>query len=165
MKLSIISILSLAFVATATPSGADYGLVGFAKDNPIGPTTGGAGKKSPTVTVSSVPELISAVAGTEPKIVIAKGKFNLTSRLRPGSNKVCESRSELSLLFLTQFESIIGAGKGAEITGAGITIANATNVILRNFAIRNIVGNDGITIQNSTRVWIDHNGKINLLQT
>ncbi|KAH6639465.1 pectin lyase fold/virulence factor [Boeremia exigua] len=140
MKLSLISILSLAFVATASPSGADYNLVGFAKDNPIGPTTGGAGKNSPTVTVTTVPELIAAVAGTEPKIIIAKGKFNLTARLRPGSNK-----------------SIIGAGKGAEITGAGITIGNATNVILRNFAIRKIVGNDGITIQNSTRVWIDHN--------
>ena len=56
-------------------------------------------------------------------------------------------------------ESIIGVGKGAQITGAGITIANATNIIFRNFAIRKIVGNDAITIQNSTRVWIDHNGK------
>jgi pectate lyase len=56
-------------------------------------------------------------------------------------------------------QSIIGVGKGAEITGAGISIVNATNVILRNFAIRKIVNNDGITIQNSTRVWIDHNGK------
>lgn len=56
-------------------------------------------------------------------------------------------------------QSIIGVGKGAEITGAGISIVNATNVILRNFAIRKIVNNDGITIQNSTRVWIDHNGR------
>lgn len=90
MKLSFITILSFAFVATASPSGADYSLVGFAKDNPIGPTTGGAGKNSPTVTVSTVPELVSAVAGAEPKIIIAKGNFNLTSRLRPGSNKVCD---------------------------------------------------------------------------
>jgi pectate lyase len=93
MKLSLFSILSLAFVATASPSGADYSLVGFAKDNPIGPTTGGAGKKSPTVVVSSVAELVSAVAGTEPKIIYAKGNFNLTSRLRPGSNKVCTIRA------------------------------------------------------------------------
>lgn len=160
MKLSIISILSLAFIATASPSGADYGLVGFAKDNPIGPTTGGAGKKSPTVTVSSVPELVSAVAGTEPKIIIAKGKFNLTARLRPGSNKVRDPNiNTFDYKHLNILKSIIGAGKGAEITGAGITIANATNVIFRNFAIRKIVGNDAITIQNSTRVWIDHNGK------
>lgn len=94
MKFSLISILSLAFLATASPSGADYSLVGFAKDNPVGPTTGGAGKKSPAVTVSSVAELVSAVAGSEPKIIYAKGNFNLTSRLRPGSNKVCTSATE-----------------------------------------------------------------------
>ena len=90
MKLSLISILSLAFAATAAPSEADYSLVGFAKDNPIGPTTGGVGEKSQTVTVSSVAALVSAVAGTEPKIIYAKGNFNLTARLRPGSNKVRE---------------------------------------------------------------------------
>lgn len=94
MKLSLISLLSLVFVATASPSGADYSLVGYAKDNPIGPTTGGAGKNSPTVTVSTVPELVSAVAGTEPKIIYAKGSFNLTARLRPGSNKVCIVQGE-----------------------------------------------------------------------
>lgn len=61
-------------------------------------------------------------------------------------------------------KSIIGVGKGAEITGAGISIVNATNVILRNFAIRKIVDNDGITIQNSTRVWIDHNGRLTFIE-
>lgn len=61
-------------------------------------------------------------------------------------------------------QSIIGVGKGAEITGAGISIVNATNIILRNFAIRKIVNNDGITIQNSTRVWIDHNGRCALAE-
>lgn len=94
MKLSLVSILSLAFVAAASPSGADYSLVGFAKDNPVGPTTGGTGKNSPTVTVSTVAELVAAVAGTEPKIVYAKGNFNLTARLRPGSNKVCFTLAE-----------------------------------------------------------------------
>ena len=158
MKLSLISILCLAFAATATPSGADYSLVGFAKDNPIGPTTGGAGKKSQTVTVSSVDALVSAVAGTEPKIIYAKGNFNLTARLRPGSNKVCQYPHSAISTFSEHEKSIIGVGKGAEVTGAGISIVNATNVILRNFAIRKIVNNDGITIQNSTRVWIDHNG-------
>jgi pectate lyase len=64
------------------------------------------------------------------------------------------------LNFSNHNKSIIGVGKGAEITGAGISIVNATNVILRNFAIRKIVNNDGITIQNSTRVWIDHNGTV-----
>lgn len=106
MKVSLVSVLSLAFIATASPSGADYSLVGFAKDNPIGPTTGGTGKNSATVTVSSVAELVSAVAGTEPKIVYAKGSFNLTARLRPGSNKVCTSPVEEYRLLILRSPSL-----------------------------------------------------------
>lgn len=41
--------------------------------------------------------------------------------------------------------------------GKGITIANADNVILRNLQVSFVLDNDDITIQNSTRVWIDHN--------
>jgi pectate lyase len=139
MKLSLFSsIAPLAFVASAIPTGCDFSLVGFGKDNPIGPTTGGKG--GATVTVTTPEALVSAVAGDEPRIVYAKGSFNLTSRLLVGNNK-----------------SLIGHGKGGEITGSGITIKDKTNVIIRNMGIRFILDNDGITTQNSTRVWIDHN--------
>ncbi|KAH7094514.1 pectin lyase fold/virulence factor [Paraphoma chrysanthemicola] len=140
MKLSILSIFSFALAAAAAPAGCDFDLEGYAKDNPIGPTTGGEQKGSTTVTVSTVPEFLAAINGTAPKIIYAKGTFNFTTRPRIGSNK-----------------SLIGVGKGAWITGAGLTIANATNVIVRNFGIRAIIDNDSITISNSTRVWIDHN--------
>lgn len=124
--------------ASALPTGADFSLVGFGKDNPIGPTTGGEGGE--TVTVTSPAALASAVKGDTPRIVYAKGTFNLTSRLSVGSNK-----------------SIIGTDQGANIYGNGINIKSVSNVIVRNVGIRFILGNDGITIQNSTRVWIDHN--------
>ena len=139
MKATIFTqLVSLAAIASATPTGCDFSLVGFGKDNPIGPTTGGKGGK--TVTVTSQEALVSAVAGDVPTIVVAKGNFNLTKRLLVGNNK-----------------SLIGFGKGAEITGSGISVVNKTNVIIRNLGIRFILDNDGITIQNSTRVWIDHN--------
>jgi pectate lyase len=139
MRLSFLaSLASLALLTTSTPTGCDFSLVGFAKDNPLGPTVGGKGGK--TVTVTSNAALISALADSTPRIVKAKGKFNLTARLQVGSNK-----------------SLIGSGKGAEITGKGINVFNQTNVIIRNLGIRFILDNDGITIQNSTRVWIDHN--------
>lgn len=139
MKSSLFSsIATLAFVASAIPTGCDFSLVGFGKDNPVGPTTGGKG--GATVTVTTPDALVSAVAGDEPRIVYAKGSFNLTSRLQMGNNK-----------------SLIGHGKGAEITGSGITIKDKTNVIIRNLGIRFILDNDGLTTQNSTRVWIDHN--------
>ncbi|KAF2256191.1 polysaccharide lyase family 1 protein [Trematosphaeria pertusa] len=139
MKLPItFAFAPLLLAASAWPTGCDFSLVGFGKDNPIGPTTGGEGGES--VTVSSVDALVSAVADDAPRIVYAKGTFNLTSRLLIGSNK-----------------SLVGAGKGANILGSGITINGKTNVIVRNLGIRFILDNDGITTQNSTRVWIDHN--------
>jgi hypothetical protein len=115
-----------------------FDLVGYAKDNPVGKTTGG--DKGEVVTVTDAAGLIAAVAGTTPRTIYVEGRIDLPSRLRPGSNK-----------------SILGVGNNAEIRQSGITIINATNVIVRNLAIRFIVGNDGMTIQNSTRIWIDHN--------
>ena len=145
MKLSVLVVPSLAFAVCAAPAAKSESrglldLVGFAKDNPVGPTTGGAGVNSTTITVTTAKDFLKAVTGNAPTIIYAKGSFNLTSRLKVGSNK-----------------SLIGVGAGAEISGAGITIQSSTNVIVRNFGIRTIKGNDGITIQNSTRVWIDHN--------
>jgi pectate lyase len=124
---------ALAFPATEVPgkekhSSSKFGsfdLVGYAKDNPI--VTDGAA-------------LIAAVTGTTPRTIYVKGRIDLPSRLRVGSNK-----------------SILGVDDNAEIRQNGITVINATNVIIRNLAIRFIVDNDGITVQNSTRVWIDHN--------
>lgn len=115
-----------------------FDLVGYAKDNPIGKTTGGgSGEK---VTVRDGAALLAAASDSKPRTIYVEGRIDLPSRLRVGSNK-----------------SILGIGKTAEIRQNGMTIVNATNVIVRNLAIRFIVDNDGITVQNSTRVWIDHN--------
>jgi pectate lyase len=139
MKLSILSLISLALSVTAAPAGADFSLVGFAKDNPIGTTTGGAGKNSKKVTVRTFDEFVAAVTGNEPTIVYADGSFNLTRRVSVGSNK-----------------SLIGLGKGAQITGSGLNINSQTNVIVRNFGFT-AIDDDAMTIRNSTRVWVDHN--------
>lgn len=145
MRFSFALIGTLALSVVATPAGPPaYGggadknaLIGYGKDNPIGPTTGGKGGKS--VTVSTAQALLDAVKGNEPKTIYVKGSLSLPSRLSPGSNK-----------------SILGLGKDAEILQSGITVANGTNVIIRNLAIRRILDNDGITLINTTRVWIDH---------
>ncbi|KAK1753315.1 polysaccharide lyase [Echria macrotheca] len=117
---------------------ASWDIEGFAKDNPLGTTTGGEG--GPTVTVETAAELKTAVAGDSPAVVYIKGEIALPSRLKVGSNK-----------------SVIGVGSSAHITGSGIDIYSRTNVIIRNVKISFIKGNDGITIRNSTRVWVDHN--------
>ena len=119
MKLSLFSLISFTLSAAAAPAGEDFSLVGFAKDNPIGATTGGQSKQGKSVTVETVADFVKAVTSTESLVVYAKGNFNLTSRVQVGSNK-----------------SLIDLGKGAQITGSGLNIYNKTNVIIRNYRRR-----------------------------
>ncbi|GAB1318012.1 hypothetical protein MFIFM68171_08222 [Madurella fahalii] len=140
---NLIILLSAAAPLTrAFPLGsfglASWDVEGFAKDNPIGTTTGGKG--GATVVVDNVDDFTAAVAGDEPKIVRVKGELNFSSRPKIGSNK-----------------SVIGVGRTAHITGSGLDVYNSTNVIIRNLKISFIRDNDCITIRNSTRVWVDHN--------
>ncbi|KAK4238619.1 polysaccharide lyase [Achaetomium macrosporum] len=144
MRLSnLIGILSVAArLAGAFPVGsfglASWDVEGFAKDNPIGSTTGGKG--GATVTVDNAGDFQTAVTGNEPKVILVKGELNLTARAKIGSNK-----------------SVIGVGSTAHITGKGLDVVDASNVIIRNLKISFIQDNDCITIRNSTRVWVDHN--------
>lgn len=138
--LHLLAAFGLVGSVTSTPSRliGSFGLEGFAKHNPIGPTTGGKGGK--TVYVDNVKALTAALAGDEKRIVYVKGSFNLTSRIKIGSNK-----------------SLIGIGNSAFFNQSGITIQSVDNVIVRNLHISYVYDNDCITILNSTRVWIDHN--------
>ncbi|PGH00712.1 hypothetical protein AJ79_08132 [Helicocarpus griseus UAMH5409] len=145
----LLSLLSLTFASPPPrppprPPGHGHGkekypLVGYGLENPLGPTTGGA--DGPIVTVCTVEALQSAVAGTEPRTVLLDGSFELPEPLQVGSNK-----------------SLLGVGRsGGRITKNGISILNGTNVILRNLYVGFIEGGDGLAIQGSTRVWVDHN--------
>ncbi|KAL2142889.1 hypothetical protein VTI28DRAFT_657 [Corynascus sepedonium] len=143
MRLNFLTIASaLAPLTAAFPLGgfglASWDVEGFAKDNPIGATTGGEG--GTTVTVDNAEDFKTAVAGDEPKTVLVKGEINLPARPKIGSNK-----------------SVIGVGKTAHFTGSGLDVVDSTNVIIRNVKISFINDNDCITIRNSTRVWVDHN--------
>jgi len=57
----------------------------------------------------------------------------------------------------------IGTGSGAAIRGAGLLIGSSEQVILRNLRIYDINPNlveagDGITLENSSHIWLDHLG-------
>ncbi|TLS31385.1 hypothetical protein PpBr36_02472 [Pyricularia pennisetigena] len=137
------SLAAAAAAAAAPPNPAScyatWGLEGFAHTNPLGPTTGGAA--GPTVTVTTAAALQSAVAGTEARVVVVRGQIELPSRLKVGSNK-----------------SVVGhADASAHITGAGLDVYNGDNVVLQNLKVSFLLGNDAITIRNSTRIWVDHN--------
>lgn len=54
--------------------------------------------------------------------------------------------------------TVLGVGSGSGFTGGGLRIKDSTNVIVRNLNLsKPVAPADGITVQKSTRVWIDHN--------
>lgn len=115
-----------------------FDLEGYAKDNALGPTTGG--EDGEILFVSTSKDLLDAVQGNEPAAIYVQGTVELSSRAKLGSNK-----------------SLVGVGEDAQITKNGLTVEDQDNVVIRNLKISNIVGHDGISVNNSTRVWIDHN--------
>ncbi len=56
---------------------------------------------------------------------------------------------------VTSDKTIIGVGDNAEITGSGLNVSEADNVIIQNLTFSNS-NDDGINVQYSTNVWIDH---------
>ncbi|MEO3814218.1 cellulose binding domain-containing protein [Sphaerisporangium sp. B11E5] len=119
---------------TSTPGPPPTGLVGWATQG--GGTTGGGNASATTVTSSSA--LTSAASGTNPAVVRVSGTISCSGMIRVGSNK-----------------TIVG-NSGAVISGCGLNVSEASNVIIRNLTFRNW-NDDAINVQYSTRVWIDHN--------
>lgn len=112
------------------------GLVGWATEN--GGTTGGAG--GDTVTVTSGSALVEAMQSDGPLTIQVQGTVSIS-----GMNDIASDKT------------VIGLGSDAAITGGGIDVDEAHNVIIRNIAFADW-GDDAINLQDgSTNVWIDHN--------
>jgi pectate lyase len=128
--------ITLAGLTAAAPPAAvaDTTLVGWATQG--GGTTGGGG--TPPTTVTSASALSAALSSGSAAVVRVSGTISCSGMLRVASNK-----------------TVIG-NSGAVVSGCGLNVSNATNVIVRNLTFRNW-GDDGVNVQYSTRVWIDHN--------
>ncbi|MUL41186.1 pectate lyase [Streptomonospora sp. PA3] len=144
-----------ALIAAALPSSAAPGAeaaavsaAAQAADSPMGwasqngGTTGGAG--GATVSVDTAAELTRAAAAEGAAVIEVHGSIELS-----GMNDV------------TSDKTIIGAGSGATVTGGGLDVDEAHNVVIRNLAFANW-DDDAINVQDgSTNVWIDHNSFTN----
>lgn len=121
---------------------ADHGLAG---------TTGGAGGR---LVHASTPDQLRAFAKSpEPLVVILHGEL-----VFPQYEK----------LTVTANKSFLGAGAGAAVVNAGFKLISVSNVIFRNFTVRDsyipgdFVGKrpdndrDGIQMDTCTHVWVDH---------
>ncbi|KAF3920958.1 hypothetical protein ABW20_dc0108674 [Dactylellina cionopaga] len=115
----------------------DIATTGYATLN--GGTKGGLG--GPVVQVNNLTAYIAAVADNLPRIVVITGPISGSAQVLVGSNK-----------------SIIGKNNSARLTGIGMYILQKSNVIVRNLIISKVLADngDGIGIQQSTNVWVDH---------
>ncbi|WP_151904633.1 pectate lyase family protein [Brachybacterium ginsengisoli] len=120
------------------------------EDLPLG-AVGGLG--GTVVEVRDAEELSAALALDGPTVVLVHGTIVLPfgSMLEVGSRT-----------------SVLGVGRGAEIVGGGLRLLQVSDVVLRNITFRDsFIGgdwdgkseendNDGIRVDTSDHVWIDH---------
>lgn len=135
---SALTAVALATVAVfALPQSAsavDASPVGFGAG-----TTGGGSASA--VTVSTLDAFKSAVTGSSSKVVKVNGLISLSGQVDVGSNT-----------------TVLGVGSASGFTGGGLRLKKVTNVVVRNLNIsKSVAPADGITVQASTKVWIDHN--------
>ncbi|MBT0571500.1 hypothetical protein KIK84_14320 [Curvibacter sp. CHRR-16] len=143
-----------------------------------GGTNGGAAAKSTDVyTVTSPSALLQALrqAGERPKIIWVAAPIDMTAADNGGAFQSHADQDARGKISIPSNTTLIGAGDQGHIRNAFILIENASNVIVRNLSITNPCdvapvwdpndgkdGNwnsefDGITIDKSHHIWIDHN--------
>lgn len=129
------ALATAAALAVPQPAGA-------AETSPIGfgaGTTGGGSASA--VTVSTLSAFKTAVTGSTAKVVKVNGLISLSGTVDVGSNT-----------------TVLGVGSSSGFTGGGLRLKKVTNVVVRNLNIsKPLAPADGIEVQASTRVWIDHN--------
>ncbi|MFD9503848.1 polysaccharide lyase family 1 protein [Streptomyces sp. NPDC060035] len=115
---------------------------GAAESSPVGfgaGTTGGG--SAAATTVSSLAAFKTAVTGDTAKTVKVSGLISLSGQVDIGSNT-----------------TVLGVGSSSGFTGGGLRLKSESNIVIRNLNIsKPLAPSDGITVQNSTKVWIDHN--------
>lgn len=115
-------------------------------------TTGGAG--GDTVVARDAASLAAYAASEEPLIILVSGDIVV---------------GDVDMITVGDDKTIAGAASGGAIVDGGLFVDNAENVVIRNLTFRDsyIPGdwdgkfddndNDGIRIDTSDHVWIDHN--------
>ncbi|CAE6473656.1 unnamed protein product [Rhizoctonia solani] len=137
-QLTVSLLAGLASAASIKRAAPVDGIAGFATQN--GGTTGGTGGS--TTTVTTLAALRAAVLGDSPKIVKISGIIT-------GDGEVVDIGSKTTVL---------GVGSNSGLTGGGLRVKKASNVIIRNLRLsKSPAPTDLIQIQASTNVWVDHN--------
>jgi pectate lyase len=104
-------------------------------------TTGGV--RGDAVVASTPEELIAYAAFDAPLVIRVRGSLTLTEPVKFTSNKTVYGDP---------------AAPGSGVTGAGLNLTDASNIIVRNLQISKATAGEGdaITLLRSKHVWIDH---------
>jgi pectate lyase len=128
--------------------GGTGGVNGCPRD-PVGyftvarPAAIGGGSVAP-VTVTTLGDLVTNAARTDAAVIVVQGMIAVPAASQPFQVAV-ESR-----------KTIVGADAASGLTGGGFLIDHKDNVLLQNLRITFPLNVDGVGIQTSTHVWIDH---------
>ena len=175
------AVTQFAFGATVSATDASTASANIGWATQSGGTTGGSQAAAAQIyTVSTRAQLIAALAGTDPatgktyktapKIIKWVGAIDMTEGKPYTSHSDQAARGEVKLLPNT---TIIGVGANAYLPNGWFMIRKVDNVIIRNIKVTNPcdlapkwdsgdgAGNynsewDGLTIDGSTHVWVDH---------
>jgi pectate lyase len=129
----------IVFTIAGSPN---FALIGYATTN--GGTTGGAG--GTTKTIGTLQELTDWAAGREK---------NTTSEIVTISGKII-GMGDITIKNGANI-TIQGSGSIGELSGVGLNIRDYTNVIVKNLKIHEVLyPDDGLTLDNVQRAWIDH---------
>ncbi|CAE6412759.1 unnamed protein product [Rhizoctonia solani] len=135
-QLTVSVLVSLASAASIKRAAPVDGIAGFATQN--GGTTGGAGGS--TTTVTTLAALRAAVTGDSPKIVKISG-------IIIGDGEVVDIGNKTTVL---------GVGSNSGLTGGGLRVKKASNVIIRNLRLsKSPAPTDLIQLQEASNVWVD----------
>jgi len=135
-------------LACAGGSQVDFALAGWATEG--GGTRGGRG--GTTISVSNGAALVQALVDKQdsdtPLTILVSGVITVANA---GAEKIdVKDVSDVSIL---------GTGDGAEFDGIGLKIVRASNIVVRNLRIHNVLSGDkdAISIEGpADHIWIDH---------
>ena len=115
--------------------------------------TGSADKN--VVTVTTLSDLQSALSGTDQKTIVVSGTITFTGRV------VIEGVQNKSIYGMPD-ATLVNPTHTATVNNTGIlTLKNCSNIIIRNLTFKgagayDVDGNDNLTLQACTNIWIDH---------
>jgi pectate lyase len=143
-----------------SPSGdtGDTGDTGDEGDSGNGGKTGDGGDAGETGVAGWATQGGGTTGGGSTAETAVAGASALAGALKASGAAVIRVSGPIScsgMLTVTSDKTLVGAS-GATITGCGLNISRAKNVIVRNLTFANW-DDDAINVQESTNVWIDHN--------